>query len=734
MKKSVSFFLMMIPVLLAGQEIRRGTEDGPRRLGLVLSGGGAKGLAHIGALKVFEEEKLDVKVITGTSMGSIVGGLYAIGYSAADLERIALSTDWQKVLTDRISRKRDALEKKTQEGRYLVTLPIDSGKIRLPESLVAGQLVSEMLSQLTLGYHQEMDFADLPIPFGAVAADIETGEPVLFRKGILPEAIRASMSIPTMFKPIKLNGRTWVDGGITRNLPAVEALEMGADVLIAVDVSLTLKEAEKLRNVLEILEQTVAYSMSMSSNIQKEYCDLVIEPQVDAWGLNDYENAAAIIKAGEQAARAALPQIRALADSLGLRRDNKPAQQLENKSNGHFKVTGLYVKNLQDVSLGAVRSDLNLSFPRVLSAKDIEEAVARVFGSGYFSSVRWRLVPESSTTWQLVLDVEEARTNSVRLGFRFDSYNRASLLFNLIQQNWLRRGSLFSVDLRVGDDVMFDSQLFYHTSYRPRLGVRLNVNAFTSALDVYDNERRRVDRVRTNAVFADMLTGVMYKNWLVAGGGGRLEYFQYTSNRLPDGTHTLSQSPQWYLSWYGLLWLDRLDRSAFPESGHSLQVRISAARKELQSPENFAFSYADFKGLLPVTDELSLLGRSYAGFGTRGTLPFHYQFFMGGMNTPAVYGSRHVPFLGLPPVQYSSNNVRMLQAGLQYEVVRNRYVQLIYNAGSVFDEWSDVGRKTLIQGGGIVVGGLTPFGPIDISLGASSANTLRIEINAGFRF
>ncbi len=734
MKHSVLLFLLTIPLFLHGQNAKRGTEEGPRRLGLVLSGGGAKGLAHIGALKVFEEEKLDVKVITGTSMGSIVGGLYAIGYTAADLERIALSTDWQKVLTDRVSRKRDALEKKTQEGRYLVTLPIDSGKVRLPESLVAGQLVSEMLSRLTVGYHQEMDFSDLPIAFGAVAADIETGEPVLFKKGILPEAIRASMSIPTMFKPIKLNGRTWVDGGITRNLPAVEALEMGADVLIAVDVSLTLKEAEKLRNVLEILEQTVAYSMSMSSNIQKEYCDLVIEPEVDAWGLNDYENAAAIIKAGEQAARAALPRLRALADSLQLRNEALKRATASGAAPHTFRVTGLYVKNLQDVSLGAVRSDLNLVFPRALTSREIEEAVARVFGSGYFSSVRWRLVPQGSDTWQLVLDVEEARTRSLRLGFRFDSYNRASLLFNLVHQNWLRRGSLASADLRIGDDVMFDGQLFYHTSYRPRLGVRLNVNAFTSALDVYNNEQQRVDRVRTTAVFADMLTGVMYKNWLVAGGGGRLEYFQYTSNRLPDGSHTFSQDPQWYLSWYGLLWLDRLDRSAFPESGHSLQVRVSAARKELQSPDNFAFSYADFKGLLPVTEDLSLLARTYAGFGTRNTLPFHYRFYMGGMNTPAVYGSRHVPFLGLPPVQYSSNNVRMLQGGLQYEVVRNRYVQLIYNAGSVFDEWSDVGKRSWIQGGGVVIGGLTPFGPIDISLGASSANTLRLEINAGFRF
>lgn len=736
------FFLLGLFLLLvsatresAAQERRARNANEPRKLGLVLSGGGARGLAHIGVLKVLEEEKLDIKVVTGTSMGSIVGGLYAIGYSPSEMEKIALQTDWTFVLADRVPRKRESIEKKLMEGRYIATLPIDSGKIKLPESLVAGQLISEMLSRLTVGFHQNMDFRKLPIPFGCVAADIETGEPVLFDKGVLPEAIRASISIPTMFKPVTLNGRTWVDGGITRNLPAVEALELGADVLIAVDVSFSLKEAAQLGSMIDILEQTVAYSMSLSSNYQKEYCELVIEPSVSMYGINQYSEVEAIIKAGESAARAALPRIRALADSLNLRRAPEVTTPKGIKAQPvTYQLHSLEVNNSLNLSLAAIRSDLNLNFPAAYELKQIEEAVARVYGSGYYTFVRWRLVPDVADTWKLVLDVEESRGQSFRTGFRFDSYHRASLLFNYVHHNWIRRGSLITADLRVGEDIMFDGQFMYHTSYRPRLGVRMNVNAITSRLDVYDSEQQRIDNVRINAVYGDFMTGVMYKNWLFAGGGSRLEAYQYASNVLPDGRRQFSQNPQWFLNWYGLLWLDRLDRSSFPKNGIAAQIRLSATRKELQSPENFIYLYGDTKMYLPVTEELTLFGRAFQGIGTNSSLPYHYYFHLGGMNTPAVFGPRHVPFIGLPPIQRAAPNLSLVVGGLQYEVARNRFVQIVYNSGAVYQNWRDADRANWIQGGGIVFGGITPFGPIEFSVGASSENTLRFEMNAGFRF
>lgn len=726
--------LILLTSTLAAQRDSADTAR-PRKLGIVLSGGGAKGLAHIGVLKVLEEEKLYIEVVTGTSMGAIVGGLYAIGYSPAELERIAVETDWVRVLSDRVGRKRESLEQKTQEGRYIVTLPVDSGKIKLPESLVTGQLVSEMLSDLTLGYHQEMDFRTLPIPFACVAADIETGEPVMFDKGVLAEAIRASMSIPTVFKPLLLNGRTWVDGGITRNLPAVEALELGANVIIAVDVSSELKKAGQLQNLLDIMEQTVSYSMSTSSAVQAEYCDMVIKPDMQPYNINSYNEAAAIIKAGEDIARRMLPEIRRLADSLGLKKmngyENNRRFQIEKKQ---FTVTGFEVKDNNVISTATIRSDLNLKFPSVLSLEKLEEAISRVYGSGYFTYVRYRLVPDGGNGWKIILNVVENRQKLMRFGFRFDSYNRASLLLNATRQNVITEGGQATLDFRIGDDLMMDAQLFLHTGYRPRLGTRININAISSTLDVYDDQPRRIDNVQINAIFIDGLAAVMYRNWLVAGAGGRAEMFQYRSNLLPEGGTRFEGGRQWFLNVYGLLWMDKLDRSAFPRSGFSLQSRLSVSNEVFFSPKTFAYHYLDGKAYLPVSKESSLFLRTYAGMGTGPDYPAHYRFYLGGANTPMTFGNRHVSYIGLPPVERSGQNIRFWQTGIQYEFMRNRFIQVVYNEGSVFADWQDPLGSRWIHGGGLVLGGLTPFGPIDFTIGASSDQTIRVELNAGFRF
>ncbi|MEM6647662.1 MAG: patatin-like phospholipase family protein, partial [Bacteroidota bacterium] len=206
-------------------------------VGLVLSGGSAKGLAHIGALRVLEDIGVPIDVVTGTSMGSIVGGLYAAGYGVDQLDALVGTQDWTALFSDAVDRRRVAPEARLGEGAALLSLPIEGGALVLPSGLISGQGIFDLLAGLTWPVHHVRDFAQLPRAFAAVVVDAETGAPVRIGSGYLPLAIRASMSLPGVFAPVEIDGRRYLDGGLARNLPAEDARALGADVLVCVDVS-----------------------------------------------------------------------------------------------------------------------------------------------------------------------------------------------------------------------------------------------------------------------------------------------------------------------------------------------------------------------------------------------------------------------------------------------------------------------------------------------------------------
>src|SRR6185437_3430246 len=249
-----------------------------QKVGVALSGGAARGLAHIGVLKVLEAAGVPVDVITGTSMGSVVGGLYAVGYTAAQLDTIVRTEDWYRLLTDPVDRRDLAVDRKFTEDHYLLALPIHRGGIKLPRSVVAGQRVSQLLTGLTWSAHGVRDFHTLPIPFAAVATDLETSKAVVLDHGFLPDAIRASMALPSVFAPVELADTAHIDGGVVRNLPAQDARALGADVLICSDVTDPLEPRDSIVSLVDVLVQSVSFRVWDSEAEQRSKCDVVILP------------------------------------------------------------------------------------------------------------------------------------------------------------------------------------------------------------------------------------------------------------------------------------------------------------------------------------------------------------------------------------------------------------------------------------------------------------------------
>lgn len=254
--------LILIPVFLAGgltvfaagKSVGADTPLNRPKVGLVLSGGGARGAAHVGVLKVLEKQHVIVDCIAGTSMGAVVGGLYASGLSPEDIEKELESIDWKDIFSDAPNRQELPFRRKKDAQKYLtgVEIGVKNGKIALPKGLIAGQKLGFLLKSLTLHTTDIDEFDHLPIPFRAIAADIETGEMVVLSRGNFAEALRASMSIPGVFSPVEIDGRLLVDGGIARNLPVDVVKQMGADVVIAVDIGSTLSKREDLNTLFDI--------------------------------------------------------------------------------------------------------------------------------------------------------------------------------------------------------------------------------------------------------------------------------------------------------------------------------------------------------------------------------------------------------------------------------------------------------------------------------------------------
>jgi len=430
------------------------------RVGLVLSGGGARGFAHIGVLKVLEEAGIEIDYITGTSMGSIVGGLYAIGYRADELEELVLEQDWDELLYDKISRRSISIEEKEDKEKFIGSFPISGIKISLPKGLVAGQKVSNLISGLMLSVHHIEDFELLPIPFCCIATNISTGEPVILKDGFLPDAIRASMSIPSAFIPIDINGQLLVDGGLVRNLPVCDVKEMGAEIVIGIDVGSPLYSKQELNTLVEIMNQAISFQSVESTINERKQCDILIVPDINEYNILSFNSADSLIARGERSAREILPQLKTLADSLSSFPEYP--KSIPNTRIDSLSIVKIYIQGLRNVSSKLVRGKLQLNEASIITPEELELAINRVYGSGFFERVTYKLEPMDKK-YNLFVRVIEKVTNYFRVGLHYDSDLKSAVYLNTTFRNLFTQGSKLSVDLKLSDNLGLTGSYFIYT-------------------------------------------------------------------------------------------------------------------------------------------------------------------------------------------------------------------------------------------------------------------------------
>jgi len=502
------------------------------KIGLVLSGGGAKGFAYLGMLKVFREVGLHIDYIGGTSIGSIMGGLYAIGYSPEEIHKMIKSQDWDAALKDEIPRKYIAYEEKEFLEHSIVSLPFKKRKVGLKRSMYKGQQINLLLNKYFSPAWDITDFSKLQTPFLCVGANLYNGNAEVLTSGYLPMAIRSSMSIPGYFSPTYYNGKFLVDGGIVNNYPAGPLKKAGAEFLIGGDVQSALKDTiTELKSMTDIINQIVFFHAEEANHEADSIIDINIRFKVPA-GMMDFTKYDTIIAYGESVAMEYYDELKALADSLNaieyipLKEHNaKPLDSLtisDVRYHGHKNMSLIYLDNY----FGRFRNS-------TIALNDLEEVITSVYGTRFFKYVFYRLEPVGDGTADLIIDLEEASPGYISASIHYDFDYHGSIRVNGIFRNIFGDRSKLFGDLIMGTNPRFRALYLISNGAKPGYGAEIDMYEFK-----FDNYEGAVKQ--TNFAFSSFKTSVFVastlKNLYSFRGGVEYEVFKFGQTIVVDST------------------------------------------------------------------------------------------------------------------------------------------------------------------------------------------------------
>jgi NTE family protein len=718
------------------------------KVGLVLSGGGAKGLAHIGVLKVLEEAGIPIDYITGTSMGSVVGGLYACGYKAQQIENETSGINWNELMFDHISRQNISIEEKDESEKYIVEFPLVKWKVQLPKGIADGQKISMLLARLTWPVHNISDFDKLPIPFRCVATDIVKVQPVVFKSGYLPDAIRASIAIPTFFNPIEIDGKLLVDGGIVRNFPVQDAREMGADIIIGVDVSSGLYTKEELNTAFRIFDQSSTYQITQGCEQQRALCDIYIRPEISKYDMFSFEAQDSLIALGEKAARKIFPQLQELARKLKSYNDYREPCIPEPEVFDTMHIHEIKIDGLSKVSRNLVLGNLQLPDSGTITKQDLEHGIERVYGSRFFERVNYKIEPDNNGSI-LTLRLKEQNHNYFKLGLNYDPNLRTSALINATYRNVLGEGSRIIFNLKLGQFPSFFAKYTIHTSLQPNIGMGVKAGFNTFQAKFYTLNKKLLANYDVYHYLAEIDFLSTLSNAFLFRTGFQAEGVEIAQNL--DAYDTIRNNLK-AISWYARLRFDTFNKSIFPNKGDyfnaELKYIIAASYSAPGPPNSFWRLYAYYTKCIPVFKKLAILPGINAGFNFSKNIHGAYMNYMGGSNPnePTIFPFQGLKFMvvstanlamaGLKFMVVSTANLAMASLWFRFEPWKDRFLTLKTNVARTSNEWHQIaGKGTNYWGMSLCAGIPTFLGPIELSLANSALYRGPLfEIRIGYSF
>jgi NTE family protein len=687
-------------------------------IGLVLGGGGARGAAHVGVLKVLEREQVPICVIAGTSMGAVVGSLYAAGYRADEIEDIMETVDWSDVFEDDPPRVELPMRRKEDQLRHLLgfQLGFREGRIALPKGAIQGQKFMLMLRRLLLPVWEVENFAELPIPFKAVATDILTGEPVVFDRGDLAAAVRASLSVPGAFAPIEVDGRLLVDGGLVDNVPIEIARSMGATRLIVVDVSSPLLTREELGSPISVTLQMISVLIENRTReaLQKlREEDVLIRPDMPDLSSAAFDRAGEGIAAGYVAAEQDVERIRSFATDA----DGWTAFRARQQREKFDKPLVAFLEVLDDRSRSPqlVANNMGDLIGKPIDPDRLEAAIGRSFGFGQFERIAWRPVERDGEVGIEISPVDKGWGPSfITFGLQFsDDFNGRSSYQLTIEGTFTGTnfaGGEWRNRLDLGEVAGFRSEWFQPIGARAAYFARAAIDFRSERVPLLVGTDT-IAEYRLRRVYVGGEVGwTPDPRWQLTAGIARGH--TAADRRIGDPERFGDLTENFGAVVAGFLW-DDLDDARFPRRGSRVQLDLEALRSELGAPGN-----SEAAGL--IADHAFEYGRNRWLVGMRGqtswgeTNNLTRATFLGGFANLSGYTEREL----VGTQSFLVRTVYYREYGDASGLFSMpAYIGASIEAGDVWDNRDDVSLNSLIVSGSLFVGTVTPFGPVFFGYG-----------------
>ena len=725
------------------------TKNERPRIGLTLSGGAAKGLAHIGILKAIDSAGLKIDYITGTSMGSVIGALYAIGYSADSIEKIAGKIDWDLLLSNQSSLRSLIMEEKEEYGKYAIELPWENGRFRLPSGVLEGQELWLKLAELFSPVANEKDFTKFNIPFKCIGTDVGSGEAVVMSRGEIVTAIRSSMAIPSVFTAIDYEGRKLVDGGIVRNFPVRDVKEMGADFIIGSNVASGLFPSKKALNALQILFQVAFFREAEDRKNEVPLCNIYIPIDLEKYTMGSFNQSTDIIQVGLEEGRKFYPGFKKIADSLDAIYGKQPfvKNRLPQKNSG--QISAFEVQGLKQTTTDFFVHTIDFVTNKYYSAEELSRMVRKAFGTRYYSRIVYSLLPLDDGTKKIIFEVTENPLTFAKLGLHYNEFSGISIIANLTSRNFVLPNSRDLVTLNIGDNLRLRAEHLQYIGRLKNFAFILGLQTERLTFTTYNNFKE--DGVyRQNYFNVDGRFQFSTNRHLTMGIGTRYEWIRYN----PSITSSLElKGKNNFTTSFAFITHNSLDRSLYPKKGVKLEVEGDMVFKQdpdiVLSLNGQPVSNTDSIGIFyKPYNRATLSVESYTPLGNRYVFMMHAQtginfaynqrimneFAIGGLNS---LFRNQVTFAGFKEGTFYTPSVASFQLGLRYQLFNNTY--LIGRTNILFSNFisksSFFSNPDFLSGHSITFAYNLALGPLELSaMYSDQSKQVRTYVNIGIPF
>lgn len=743
LKQSLMLVLFVLTMTLPTRAQNKVNIQAPRpKIGVVMGGGGAKGAAHIGVLKYLEELGIPIDYVAGTSMGSIMAGLYAIGYTPDELAMLIANMNWSEYIGNKIDRKMLSNEMRMRRSTTLINVPFSvesllnskSGNImsELPSAYVNNSSLVNLFNNLCVGYQEEMDFNDLPIPFACIATDLVTGEEVVIRSGIVSNAIRASMAIPGVFSPVVIDDKVLVDGGLVNNFPADVLRQMGADIIIGVEITQDKKiTPDDLKSLPQLMGRLLTKTVSSKVTDNRQLCDLYIVPDVSGYGMLSFTADAidTLVHRGYRKAQEFEPQLLALKDYVDRQAGYPVTKTLNGPKAKNLETDSVLLRKVEVVATSDRENRWLLRKGRLKPGQyynmaGIERAVNVYRGTGAFDEITYT-IKEGDTDhtlnndtlpemYDLSIRMKPAAPHVFGVGLHYDTDEGPGLLFNLGLNEKKFGGSKLSLAAKL--------------SYSPRVSImytysRAALANFNLAFDYKDDYYKLWtdgDRVINLRYFRRKLTASISQfhmlNLSTSVGISYLKTGYDNSTWDPSSVDSLLYAGSRHFVPYVNVVYDNLDDAYFANRGVFARLACHYYMVPGDKSKNvFDLSYAlKFYGSF-AGDRFTVIPQVYGRYAKDGSYPFAWNYYGG--EVFGRYFDEQIPFIGITPLLIAGNHLNVFRCDLRWRFYGNHYLTGIYNIA--LDNW---GKHGYVNGVGLKYSYNSFIGPVSLTVQYNDKN------------